>query len=200
MSQQIVDAAKKFSAHGGILRTSQVLALGVSPRTLYAMRDLGLIRSLGRGVYQLSSEEPLGNPDLISVSLRVPKAVVCLISALHFYGMTDHIPHRVYIALPQPAEKPRIEYPPLDIIWLSDNVYSSGIQEHPVDGFPVKVYSKEKTIADCFKFRNKIGASLALDALKKYIAQADRSIDTLLEYARMDRVEKLISPYLEALL
>ena len=141
-----------------------------------------------------------GNPDLVSVSLRVPKAVICLISALHFYGMTAQIPHQVYIALPQPAEKPRIEFPPLDIIWLSEKVYSTGIQEYQVDGFSIKVYSKEKTIADCFKFRNKIGATIALEALKEYLDQSDRSIDTLLDYARIDRVEKLVSRYLEALL
>lgn len=200
MNRPIVDANKKFSDHGGILRTQQAIDLGISPRTLYAMRDAGLIRRLGRGVYQLSTDDPLGNPDMVSVSLRVPKAVICLISALHFYGMTDQIPHRVYIALPQPAEKPRIEFPPLDIIWLSEKVYSSGIQEHQVDGFSIKVYSKEKTIADCFKFRNKIGATIALEALKEYLDQSDRSIDTLLDYARIDRVEKLVSRYLEALL
>lgn len=200
MNRPIVDANKKFSDHGGILRTHQAINLGISPRTLYAMRDAGLIRRLGRGVYQLSTDDPLGNPDMVSVSLRVPKAVFCLISALHFYGMTDQIPHRVYIALPQPAEKPRIEFPPLDIIWLSEKVYSSGIQEHQVDGFSIKVYSKEKTIADCFKFRNKIGATIALEALKEYLDQSDRSIDTLLDYARIDRVEKLVSRYLEALL
>ena len=200
MNRPIVDANKKFSDHGGILRTNQALNLGISPRTLYTMRDAGLIRRLGRGVYQLSTEDPLGNPDLVSVSLRIPKAVICLISALHFYGMTAQIPHQVYIALPQPAEKPRIEFPPLDIIWLSEKVYSSGIQEHQVDGFSIKVYSKEKTIADCFKFRNKIGATIALEALKEYLDQSDRSIDTLLDYARIDRVEKLVSRYLEALL
>ena len=114
--------------------------------------------------------------------------------------MTDQIPHRVCIALPQPVEKPRIEFPPLDIIWLSEKVYSTGIQEHQVDGFSIKVYSKEKTIADCFKFHNKIGVSIALEALREFIDQSDRSIDTLLDYARIDRVEKLISRYLEALL
>jgi predicted transcriptional regulator of viral defense system len=200
MDRHILDANKKFSDHGGILRTSQALALGITPRTLYAMRDTGLIRQLDRGVYQLATEEPLGNPDLVSVALRVPKAVICLISALHFYGMTAQIPHQVYIALPQPAEKPRIEFPPLDIIWLSEKVYSTGIQEHHVDGFSIKVYSKEKTIADCFKFRNKIGVSIALEALKEYIGQSDRSIDKLLDYARIDRVEKLVSQYLEVLL
>ena len=200
MNQSIVDAQKKFAEHGGILRTGQALSFGISQRTLHTMLDEGLIRQLGRGVYQLSSEEPLGNPDLVSVSLRISKAVICLISALHFYGMTAQIPHQVFIALPQPAEKPRIEYPPLDIIWLSEKVYLAGIVEHQVDGFSVKLYSKEKTIADCFKFRNKIGTAVAIEALKEYLAQPERSIDMLLSYARLDRVEKLILRYLEALL
>lgn len=200
MNQPIQNARKIFADHGGILRTSQAIAFGIAPRTLYAMRDAELIRRLGRGIYQLSSEEPLGNPDLVNISLRIPKAIICLISALHFYGMTDQIPHQVYIALPQPAEKPRIEYPPLDIIWLSEKVYSVGVEEHLVEGITIKVYSKEKTIADCFKFRKKIGISVALEALKEYLAQPNRSIDQLLNYARVDRVEKLISRYLEALL
>ena len=193
-------AIEIFAAHKGILKTSQALALGITPRTLYAMRDVGLIRQISRGVYQLANMEPLGSPDLVSVALRIPKAVICLISALHFYGLTTQIPHKVYIALPQAAEKPRMDFPPLDIVWLSKKSYNAGILEQQVDGVPIKIYSKEKTIADCFKFRNKIGIDVALEALKEYVKMPDRHIDELLSYARIDRVENLISRYLEALL
>jgi predicted transcriptional regulator of viral defense system len=102
-----------FVAHNGILKTSQALALGISPRTLYAMRDSGLIRQISRGVYQLADHEFPANPDLVLVALRIPKAVICLVSALHYFGMTTQIPHQVNIALPQSAEKPRLEYPPI---------------------------------------------------------------------------------------
>ena len=189
-----------FIAHKGILKTSQALALGIAPRTLYAMRDAGLIRQISRGVYQLAEQEPPGNPDLVSVALRIPKAVICLISALYFHGLTTQIPHRVYIALPQAAEKPRLDFPPLDIIWLSEKSYRAGITEQQVDRVPVKIYSIEKTVADCFKFRNKIGIDVGLEALKDYIKMPGRQIDQLLLYARVDRVENLILRYLEALL
>jgi predicted transcriptional regulator of viral defense system len=137
---------------------------------------------------------------LVSVALRIPKAVICLISALYFYGLTTQIPHKVYIALPQAAEKPRLDFPPLDIVWLSGKSYNAGIIEQQVDSVPIKIYSREKTIADCFKFRTKIGIDVALEALKDYIKTPGREIDELLSYARIDRVEKLISRYLEALL
>jgi predicted transcriptional regulator of viral defense system len=193
-------AIEIFTAHKGILRTSQALALGISPRTLYALRNVGLIRQISRGVYQLADLELPGNPDLISVALRIPKAVICLVSALHFYALTTQIPHKIYIALPQSAEKPRLDFPPLDIIWLSEKSYTAGITEQQVDGVLIKIYSREKTIADCFKFRNKIGIDVALEALKDYIKRPDRQIDKLLFCAQIDRVENLISRYLEALL
>ncbi len=192
-------AIKTFTSHNGILKTSQALALGIAPRTLYAMRDAGIIQAISRGVYQLVDRDQPGNPDLVNVALRVPKAVICLISALYFYDLTTQIPHRVSIALPQPAEKPRLEFPPLDIVWLSKKAYSSGITEQTVDGIPIKIYSREKTIADCFKFRNKIGLDVALEALKDYLKITDHNIDELLIYARIDRVESLLSRYLEAL-
>jgi len=193
-------AIEIFTAHKGTLKTSQAIALGISPRTLYAMRDAGVIRPISRGVYQLADLDLTGNPDLISVALRIPKAVVCLISALHFYGLTTQIPHKVSIALPQSAEKPRLDFPPLDIVWLSQKSYTAGITEQQVDHVLIKIYSREKTIADCFKFRNKIGIDVALEALKDYVKTPDQQIDRLLSYARVDRVENLISRYLEALL
>lgn len=193
-------AIEIFTAHKGTLKTSQAIAFGIAPRTLYAMRDAGLIRQISRGIYQLADRELPSNPDLMSVALRIPKAVICLVSALCFYGLTTQIPHKVSIALPQSAEKPRLHFPPLDIVWLSAKSYSAGITEQQIDGLPIKIYSKEKTIADCFKFRSKIGIDVALEALKDYVKLPDRQLDQLLFYARIDRVENLITRYLEALL
>ncbi len=200
MNQSIKKSLEIFAAHQGILKTSQALALGIAPRTLYAMRDTGLLRLLSRGIYQLADQELPGNPDLVNVALRIPKAVICLISALHFFDLTTQIPHKVYIALPQAAEKPRLDFPPLDIVWLSEKNYNVGIVEQRVDDVVIKIYSSEKTIADCFKFRNKVGIDVAIEALKKYVKTPGWQIDELLYYARVDRVENLISRYLEALL
>jgi predicted transcriptional regulator of viral defense system len=193
-------AIKVFEDHHGILRTQQAIRYGIAPRTLYEMHAVGLILRESRGLYRLADTEINSNTDLIHIGLRIPKAVICLISALSFHNLTTQVPHQVYIALPIDAEKPRLEYPPLRIFWLSARVYVVGIETHELDGIPVKIYTIEKTIADCFKFRNKIGMDVALEALKKYRKTDGFKIDTLLNYARIDRVEKLIRPYLEAIL
>jgi predicted transcriptional regulator of viral defense system len=164
------------------------------------MRDAGLVVQESRGLYRLA-ETPVGSyPDLIHVALRVPKGVICLISALAFHDLTTQIPHYVYLALPQYSEKPRIEYPPLRIFWVSPEPFLAGIEEHVLDGTPVRIFSLEKTVADCFKFRNKIGLDVALEALKDCLRTRRCQIDVLEKYARIDRVEKVIRPYLEALL
>jgi len=143
---------------------------------------------------------PLSNPDFVQVALRVPDSIICLISALNFHQLTTQIPYRVYIALPQKVKPPRLEYPPLDIVYLSPKPYLAGIEEHTLDRFPVRIYSREKTVADCFKFRNKIGLDIALEALKDYVRQPGRDIPKILEFARINRVEKIIRPYLQGAL
>ena len=152
-----------------------------------------------RGLYRLAEAEPGTNTDLVQVALRMPKGVICLISALSFHNLTTQIPHQVYVALPIDAEKPRLEYPPLKIFWLTRKVYLAGIENHELDGIPVRIYGIEKTIADCFKFRNKIGSDVALEALRDYRRREVFNIETLLHYARIDRMERIIKPYLEAI-
>jgi len=200
MNQTIKNAIKIFTDNHGILRTNQAISLGISPRTLYMMRDSGLIRKLNRGLYQLEMSEMLAYPDFVTIALLVPKAVISLTSALHFYGLSSHIPHKVHIALPQSAEKPRLEFPPVDIIWLSQKTYSAGMIVQILDEVSVNFYTKEKTIADCFKFRNKIGGDIALEALKEYVNGSEVNINELMKFARIDRVEKILTQYLEALL
>jgi len=130
----------------------------------------------------------------------VPKAVICLISALYFYDLTTQIPHSIYIALPQNAGRPRIKYPPLEVFWVTNYLHSVGVDVHVLDGVKVKIYNREKTVADCFKFRNRVGEDVALEALKDYIRQPKLDVHKLLEYAKIDRVEKLMIPYLKSLL
>lgn len=188
-----------FRQHSGALHSSQAIRLGIAPRTLYALRDAGQIVEITRGIYRLVDAPPLSHADLMQVALRIPKGIICLISALAFHNLTTQIPHQVYIALPQTAEKPRLIYPPVQLFWLSPQVYSDGVEEHILDEIKVRIYSREKTIADCFKFRNKIGLDVALEALKDGLKQGCK-VETLLDYARIDRVEKVISPYLEAII
>src|SRR4030066_76859 len=112
-------AIKIFRDHNGILRTRQAIRFGIAPRTLYEMRDAGIILRESRGLYRLAEIELNSNTDLIQVGLRIPRAVICLISALSFHNLTTQIPHQIYIALPVSAENPRLEYPPFRIFWLS---------------------------------------------------------------------------------
>lgn len=200
MSENAYDKAiETFRNHSGLLRTQQAIEEGIAPRTLYQMREKGAIVRESRGLYRLADTEPGEYYDLVQVALRIPKGVICLISALSFHGLTTQIPHQVYVALPIDAEKPRLEYPPIRLFWLSPKTYSAGIEQHELDGIPVKIYGIEKTIADSFKFRNKIGLDLALEALRDYRNRKGFKIEILLHYARIDRVERVIKPYLEAI-
>lgn len=195
-----IEKAKKiFLEHQGWLRAGQAFQLGITPRTLYAMRDSGYLIQESRGIYRLADAPGWDDLDLTLVALRIPKGVVCLISALAFHNLTTQIPHQVYVALPKDAEKPRLDFPPVKFFWLSPEVFSAGIEEHTQDGVTLRVYSLEKTLADCFKFRNKIGLDVALEALKAYRNMQGFDSELLLHYARIDRVERVILPYLEAL-
>ncbi|MEA3222538.1 MAG: type IV toxin-antitoxin system AbiEi family antitoxin domain-containing protein [Thermodesulfobacteriota bacterium] len=191
---------KLFREHDGLLRTSQVLALGTAPATLYEMRDEGILVQESYGLYRLADIPPLSHPDFVKVALQVPKAVVCLISALSFHELTTQIPDKVHIALPKGTKRPRIDYPPIDVVHVSGDAYSAGIENHTLDGKKVRIYSSEKTIADCFKFRNKIGKNIAIEALQDYMRLPGVSLDTLRAHARTNRVENVMNPYLEALL
>lgn len=191
-------AEELFRQNSGILRTSQAKKLGINEYTLVQMTEAGLLIREARGLYRLADLPPLSNPDLVKVSMRVPDSVICLISALNFHNLTTQIPYRVYIALPRSVKAPRLDYPPLDIVYLSLLPYTTGIEDHNLDGAFVRIYNREKTIADCFKFRNKIGQDIALEALKDYIRLPDRQLNLLLEYASIDRVQNVMRPYLEA--
>ena len=194
------NAATIFRQNGGILRTSRAKSLGVDQPILTQMCDAGLLVRETRGVYRLADLPPLSHPDFVKVAVRIPESVICLVSALSFHSLTTQIPNHVYIALPRAKRKnPRFDSPPLYIVYLSEKPYQSGIESHELDGVWVQIYHREKTVADCFKFRNKIGKDIALEALRDYLRLPDRSISKLMEYARINRVEKIMRPYVEVL-
>ncbi|HEV8131521.1 MAG TPA: type IV toxin-antitoxin system AbiEi family antitoxin domain-containing protein [Acidobacteriota bacterium] len=198
-SGKVGEAKAIFRGRRRPLRTTEAIRLGIHPRTLYAMRDQGIIEPLGRGLYRLSGQ-PLANPDLVTVALKISNGVICLISALAFHEMTTQVPHEVYVAVLKGAEPPRLRHPPVRVFWFSGRAFSEGIETHAVDRVPVRVYSAEKTLADCFKYRNKIGLDTAVEALKLYRRRKSFSVERLLRYARICRVEKVLRPYLEAVL
>jgi predicted transcriptional regulator of viral defense system len=189
-----------FRANNGILRASGAIKFGVPKHVIYEMFRTGELIRESRGLYRMAETENLGNPDFVQVSLLIPKGVLFLISALYFHELTTQIPHQVYVALPRAIKKSRINYPPIKYFYRSDQQYLTGIKEYIVDGVAVRIYDKEKTITDCFKYRKLIGSEIALEALKDYMRQPSPNIHLLMDYAGINRVDKLIRPYIETLL
>lgn len=199
MKKTHLKAIEIFKKNNNLLRTQQAIKAGIAPRTLYELVEKGDLIRVTRGLFQLASAEPFSLPDIVPVFLKIPKAVLCMVSALSYYGLTTQIPHQIDIALPRKAEKPRLEYPPLRIYWLSQKTYLAGIVEEETDSIRFKIYNREKTISDCFKFRNRIGLDVAIEALQLYLKTPERDIPSLLYYAKINRVENLIKPYIQAI-
>lgn len=193
-------AVSIFKRHGGILRTAQALNAGIHPETLYDMRDSGVLEVITRGVFRLSDCPPLENPDLVTVAVRIPRGIICLISALAFHEMTTQIPHEVHVALSRGAEEPRLDYTPIRTYRFSGEAFTGGVNTHDLDGVSVPIYSPEKTLADCFKFRNRIGLDNAIEAVRLYRERKDIKTDDLFHYANVCRVNRIMRPYLEAIL
>ena len=182
-----------------MLRTSRALALGIHPRTLYALRDSGRLAEVARGLYRLADAPALSTPDLVRVAVLVPKAVICLISALAFHHIGTQLPRAMYIALPRTARDPRLSHPPVRVFRLSGPSLTEGIEFHKVDGVETRIYSVAKTVADCFKYRHKIGLDVALEALRDAWRRRRVTMDDLWRYAAICRVKNVMRPYLESL-
>lgn len=198
MASATPQARRLFRQHGGILRASEAVAAGIHPRTLYAMRDSGEIETMTRGMYRLASLSPLADPDLVTVAKRVPHAVVCLVSALALHELTTQVPHEIHIAIRRSARPPKLSHPPLRVYRFADAAFNAGIEVRHFDAIPIRVYSAEKTLADCFKYRNRIGLDVVLEALRAYRSRRRRDFEKVIEYARVCRVERIMRPYLEA--
>ena len=199
MSPSLHRACCVFELRQGTLRTAEALRAGFHPRTLYALRDRGEVEQIARGLFRLKQTEPLGEPDLITVAKKVPRAVFCLLTALAFHRLTTQVPHVVAIALPRTARTPRaLAHLPLEVFRFSPASLHAGIETHTVDGEPIRIYSAEKTRADGFKHRRRLGTDVAVEALRTYRDSRRRHHwQHMLEYARVCRVGEVMRPYLE---
>lgn len=177
---------------------SEALEAGMSRYMLYNLHDKGFIERIARGVYRLADLPSVNDPDLAAVSMRYPKAVLCLISALSIHEITTEIPRQIFIALPRDTRTPTLNHPPLSIHRFSGAAYSEGIEDRDMDGVGIRVYSVEKTLADCFKYRNKIGMDVVLEALKFYRERHRFDGNNIMRYAKICRVDNIMRPYLEA--
>ena len=199
MSERFQRAIETFAAKGGVMRMAEAVEAGISRKSLYAMLDEGVVERLSRGVYRLTALPSLEAPDLVTVLTRVPDGVICLVSALAFHELTTQIPHAVDVAIGRGAEPPRIDYPPVHVYWFSGESFTEGIETQALDGMQLRVYSSEKTIADVFKYRSKLGLDVALEALRTWRQKRNSNVETILYYARICRVERVMRPYLEAM-
>lgn len=188
-----------FIRRKAIVRADDLESAGISRNYLYSLNKEGLLKRSGRGLYVLPEATITEHSALAEIAKRYPHAIVCLISALTFHEITTQISHKIWIAVPRGAWRPDSEYPPLNLTYLSGPAYSFGIQEHDINGAMVKVYSPAKTVADCFKFRNKIGLDVAIEALRELWRSRKASMDEIVEAARINRVSNIMRPYLEAI-
>ena len=192
-------ALQAFRDKGGTLRTRDLIALGVHTDALYTLRDAGRVVELGRGLYRLAETGEAEYPDLALVAARAPDAAVCLISALSYHDITTQIPSSVHLAVPRGSYH-GIRLPiPVTVYRFDPKTFNKGLETHRVGGMTLKIYSAARTVVDCFKFRNKIGLDVALEALRMARQRKRVQNRELLHYARLLRVEKPMSPYLQAI-
>jgi len=182
-----------------MLRPNDLLAIGASRVVLTRLVENGQLEKVGRGLYRLPDSEPSENESLATIATKVPQAVFCLITALQFHELTTQLPRQVWIAMPRGSHVPKMNYPPIKMIQFSGEAYSQGIEIHERDQVKLRVYGVAKTIADCFKHRNKIGVDVAIEALKDARLQKKASADELWHYAKICRVANVMRPYLEVI-
>jgi predicted transcriptional regulator of viral defense system len=196
-TRDIQAALETFRQHGGVMRTSQALTQGIHPAALYRLVADGQLTRLARGLYRLASAREFNNPDLAVVAAKAPDSVVCLISALAFHGITTQVPRVVHLAVPRGRYAGlRLRTPPVKIYRFDVVTFNHGIDLHSIDGVPVRIYGVARTIVDCFKYRNKLGLDIAIEALRFARARKRTSNREILHFAQLLRQDRVIAPYL----
>lgn len=193
--QRVLDLAGRT----GVLRTSDLDAINAPRVVLTRLTSAGLLEKIGRGLYRLPDVPRSECENLVTVAVKAPQAVFCLLTALQLHELTTQLPRQIWIGMPRGSHAPRIDYPPIKMVQFSGNAYVSGIEAIERDGATLRAYSVAKTVADCFKHRHKIGLDVALEALKDAWAGNKATMDDLWRYAQICRVANVMRPYLESL-
>ena len=192
---QVIEIARRK----GVLQGRDLEEQGIARQYLYRLYEKGTLERVGRGLYVLASADVTEHQTLIEAARRVPHGVVCLLSALRFHELTTQAPFEVWIAIANSSRRPQTESIPIRIVYMSGAALELGIDEHVIEGVDVRIYSAAKTVADCFKFRNKVGVDVAIEALRDYRRRPDFDVDALWRFAKVCRVAGVIRPYLEAI-
>jgi predicted transcriptional regulator of viral defense system len=182
-----------------VTRAREVVDAGIHPEVMRRLLRRGVIVRAGRGLYMIANREPSQYQSLIEVSKRSPGGVICLLSALRFHEIGTQNPRDVWLTLPKGGRKPTMIYPRVRVFRVSGAALDTGVERHTLDGVEVRIYSVAKTIADCFKFRSKVGMDAAVEALKDTIRRRKCTMDDLILNARVCRVERIMRPYIEAM-
>jgi predicted transcriptional regulator of viral defense system len=188
----------KLLRAAGVLRLREFAEAGVAKAAVLRLADAGKLERIGRGLYALPGREVGESEALVQVAKRVPEGVVCLLTALSFHNLTDQNPSQVWLAIDRKARRPRLDWPPLEVVWWSHEVLSFGVMTKTIGGVVLRITSPAKTVADCLKYRRKLGTDVAVQALRDY-RRGRRSIDELFAAARFCRVERTLRGYLEAM-
>lgn len=188
-----------FKNNYGILKTSEILSAGIYNRTLYKLRDEGIIEQVAYGRYKLASSEVAENISYAEIGSQT-KGVFCLTSALSFHKIGTEFPIKHYIALAQNSYKPKIKEYSIEYVYVKNKFLNLGIEEHIISGINIKVYSASRTVVDCFKNRNKIGIDIAIEALQESLNENKASIKEIFEIAIKLRMKNIIMPYMEGLI
>ena len=194
-TNRILELARKF----GVIKPKDLDARGIPRRYLSRLYHKGLLDRVGRGLYVSNDVEPTENFTIIQVCKRIPGGIICLLSALQFHELTSQLPFEVWIAIDRTARRPKEPELPIRIVRFSGAALTQGVEEHQMEGVAIRVYNPAKTVADCFKYRNKIGLDVALEALRECRRERRCTSEDLWHYAKICRVANVMRPYLEAI-
>jgi len=193
--QRVLTLARR----SGLLRARDLDAIRVPRNYLLRLAREGVLERRGRGLYALTGRDVSEQETVLEAAMLVPTAVICLLSALRLHGLTTQNPHEVWLALRRDQWRPKHRYPPIRVVRMSGHAMTEGLQEKRLDGMPVRVFSPAKTVVDCFRYRNKIGLDVAIEALREATRRKLASSNEISAIAKRLRMERIMRPYLESL-
>lgn len=199
MAHSAADRVLALARSKGVLRARELEPLGIARATLTRLAQQGQLRRVARGLYVRADAEPSAHHTLAEAAKRVPHGAICLLSALQFHELTTQTPHEVWLAISNKARKPCADWPPLRIVRFSERALQEGVERRVIENVPVRIATPARTVVDCFKYRREVGLDVAIEALRDYLRSQYRDVDALWHAASLQRVARVLRPYLEAL-